>query len=93
MSTDEELAQLLHVVQSGDDTDALVDNTMLAATLQWPLTTVAACLQEAKSRSFIWGTRGGQQPGPWFTDLEVTIQGRRFLAGRPAPQSGEVDAS
>lgn len=80
MSTDTELARLLAAVQDGDAADALVDNAMLANILGWPLESVSACLDEAKTRSFIWGWRSGQRPAPWFTELEVTVQGKRFLA-------------
>jgi hypothetical protein len=81
MSTDDDLAQLLRAVQAGDDADELADNESLAGSLQWSLGDVAACLREAKERSLIWGVRSGQQPGPWFVELELTVQGRRFLAG------------
>ena len=81
MSTDDDLAQLLRAVQAGDDADVLADNESLASSLQWSLGDVADCLREAKERSLIWGVRSGQQPGPWFAELELTVQGRRFLAG------------
>jgi hypothetical protein len=84
MSSDDELARLLQAVQDGDDADVLADNESLARSLQWPLSAVAACLREAKDRSLIWGMRSSQQPAPWFTDLELTVQGRRFLAARTA---------
>lgn len=82
MSSDDDLARLLRAVQAGDDADLLADNESLACSLQCSLGDLAACLREAKERSLIWGVRSGKQPGPWFTDLEVTVQGRRFLAGR-----------
>jgi hypothetical protein len=28
----------------------------------------------------IWGIRVGGNPGPCFEDIELTVQGRRFLA-------------
>lgn len=80
MPSDAELALLLQAVQDGDDRDALVDNEMLAKALDWSLTLVAECLEEAKVRSMIWGMRSGQRPAPWYTDLEVTVQGKRFLS-------------
>ena len=80
MSGDGDLVRLLLVVQDGDDADVLADNESLACSLQWSLADVATCLREAKDRSLIWGARSGQEPGPWFTDLEITVQGRRFLA-------------
>ena len=82
--SDNELSRLMKAVRDADFADAPVDNNMLAAALQLSLVDVAARLQEAKARSFVWGLSSGRQPGPWFTDLEVTVQGQRFLAGRRA---------
>jgi hypothetical protein len=78
------LCQLLEAVRDGDFADSPVDNEMLAAALKLPLASVALAVQEAKARSLIWGIPNGRQPGPWYTDLEVTVQGQRFLARRPA---------
>jgi hypothetical protein len=72
----------LEAVRDGDFADAPLDNEMLSTALNWPLTSVALVVQEAKARSFVWGIRSGRQPGPWYTDLEVTVQGRRFLTDR-----------
>jgi len=77
------LCQLLKAVQDGDFADSPVDNEMLAAALHLSLASVALVLQEAKARSLIWGIRSGRQPGPWYTDLEVTVQGQRLLSSRP----------
>lgn len=79
MSTDADLARLLNAVKDRDDGVTSVDNAMLAAALDWPVASVSLCLQEAKERSFIWGSRSGHQPAPWFTDIEITVQGKRFL--------------
>ena len=85
MADETHLALLLAAVQQGDEDDSPVDNQGLADTLAWTLDDVAACLEDAKSRSFIWGSRSGQRPAPWYTELELTVQGRRFLAQhRPA---------
>jgi hypothetical protein len=81
--TDGELADLLSAVKRGDDTDDLLDNERLASALGISLEEVASQLQAAKGRSLIWGTRSSRTPGPWFTDLEITVQGRRFLAPKP----------
>jgi len=80
VASDTDLARLLQAVQDGDDRDAPVDNGVLAGVLVWSLDAVAECLGEAKTRSFIWGMRSGQRPAPWYTELEVTVQGKRFLA-------------
>ncbi len=73
------------MVQEADSADAPVDNEMLAAALDIPLTAVALALEEAKARSLIWGVRSGRQPAPWYAELEVTVQGRRFLMNRGRP--------
>jgi hypothetical protein len=52
---------------------------MLAASLGWDLEHVAEALGMAKQQSLIWGQRGGHKPGPWFSELEVTVQGDRLL--------------
>jgi len=79
MSSDDQLIALLHVVQSGDESGDLVDNAIIAKRLKWDLEAVAACLQDAKDRSLVWGRRNGDKPAPWFTELEITVQGRRML--------------
>jgi hypothetical protein len=84
VSIEDELARLLQAVLDGDFADAPVDNEMLAAALQVPLVSVAACLQEATARSLVGGLRGGRQPEPWYTDLEITEQGQRFLSAYQA---------
>jgi hypothetical protein len=73
---------LLEAVRDGDLADAPLDNEMLATALEWSLTTVALVVEEAKARSLIWGLRSGRLPGPWYTDLEVTVQGQRLLTKR-----------
>ncbi len=83
MAGDGDLARLLQAVQDGDDKDSPADNECLAAALAWSLDDVADCLKEAKDRSFIWGSRSGQRPAPWFTELELTVQGKRFLTEHP----------
>ena len=62
MADETHLALLLAAVQQGDEDDSPVDNQGLADTLAWTLDDVAACLEDAKSRSFIWGSRSGQRP-------------------------------
>jgi hypothetical protein len=78
--TDAEIAAILIAVQRGDDRDALLDNDGLADACHLSLEAVAARLAAAKERKFVWGRRSSQQPGPWYMELEVTVQGRRFLA-------------
>jgi hypothetical protein len=84
VSGEDQLTRLLQAVGDGDFADTPVDNEMLATALQLSLDSVATCLEEAKARSFVWGIRSGRQPGPWYTDLELTVQGKRFLTARQA---------
>jgi hypothetical protein len=78
--TDAELTAILTAVQHGDDVNSLLDNDGLAEACQLSLDVVAERLHVAKQRNLIWGSRGHQRPAPWYTDLELTVQGRRFLA-------------
>jgi hypothetical protein len=87
--TDDDLVSALYVVQQGDDSDVLLDNEGIASALGLTLDEVARRLREAKSRSLIWGFRDGRSPAPWFTDLELTVQGRRLLASHPTSPSGD----
>jgi len=79
-STEEELMSVLRAVQQGDEADELLDNEGLASALGLSLVDVAQRLEDAKARGLIWGFRNGQRPAPWYTDLELTVQGRRMLA-------------
>ena len=80
MAAEDDLRRLLKAVNDGDFAPTPVDNQMLATALGLSLVDVAGRLQEAKARSLVSGIRSGRQPGPWYTDLEVTVQGQRFLA-------------
>jgi hypothetical protein len=79
MSDDAQLAAVLGVVQASDDDGTPADNSLIASRLGWDLELVADCLREAKERSLVWGQRSGDKPAPWFKELEITVQGRRFL--------------
>ncbi|MGD9998273.1 MAG: hypothetical protein AB7L17_11415 [Ilumatobacteraceae bacterium] len=82
MSTDDELTAVLLAVETADERGEPLDNELLASTLGWGLDQVASCLEALKEQSMIWGERGARKPGPWFSALEVTVQGRRFLRPR-----------
>ena len=82
--TDAELAVILVAVQQGDDVDSLLDNDALAEACDLSLDVVAQRLDVAKQRKLIWGRRSNQRPAPWYTELELTVQGRRFLATQRA---------
>ena len=75
----DDLASALRALLAADERDTPLDNASLAAELGWDLARTSACLEAAKEQSMIWGQRGSQKPGPWFADIEVTMQGRRYL--------------
>jgi len=77
------MADLLAVVQAGDDGGTPVNNAAIAKSLGWDLEAVAAYLHDAKERSLVWGQRSGDKPAPWFNELEITVQGRRILRAQP----------
>ncbi|MEI8237826.1 MAG: hypothetical protein WCI22_00255 [Actinomycetota bacterium] len=76
-----DLKAALQVLVKADDGNTPLDNEKLAKALKWDLDRTALCLQSAKDQSLIWGHREGRKPSPWFSSLEVTVQGRRFLRG------------
>ena len=77
---DDQLVRLLEAVRDGGFSDQPMDNETLASALHVSLVSVASYLQEAKARSLISGTRAARRPGPWYTNLEVSEQGERYLA-------------
>ena len=85
---EQRILDLLRVVRDGDETDALVDNAILATRLGWAADVVASCLAEAKERKLVWGNRTGDAAKRWFTELEVTVQGRRLLKAHAATDPG-----
>lgn len=76
---DEALAAALAVLLAADEKGEPLDNELLAKALGWDLARVGDCLKVAKERSLIWGSKGSRTPGPWFSEIEVTMQGRRLL--------------
>jgi hypothetical protein len=80
MSDDAELLALLRAIRDGDAADDPMDNDMLSTRLGWTANDVALHLTSARDRMLIWGSRSGGTPAPRFTDLELTVQGRRFMA-------------
>lgn len=84
MSTDARLVELLDAIRAGDEADALMDNESLVERLGWSADDVASGLAAAKDRSLIWGTRTGGRPNQRFGELELTVQGRRFMAAQEA---------
>ncbi len=76
---DTKLVAALRLLLAADDSGEPMDNEGLAKKLGWDLGQTGDCLRVAKERSLIWASRGSRQPGPWFSEIEVTMQGRRFL--------------
>jgi len=74
-----ELTAMLHLVREADERGDPADNETLASAMDCDLSRVAALLGVAKQRSLIWGQGGPRKPGPWFSELELTVQGQRFL--------------
>jgi hypothetical protein len=85
---EQQILDLLRVVRDGDEANALVDNAILATRLGWKADVVATCLQIAKDRKLVWGNRTGDAAKRWFTELEVTVQGRRLLKQHAATDPG-----
>ena len=56
-----------------------LDSKTLGRCLGWTAAQTADSLAAAKARLLIWGIRVGGNPGPCFEDIELTVQGRRFL--------------
>ncbi|MGI9053141.1 MAG: hypothetical protein ACR2HQ_10900 [Ilumatobacteraceae bacterium] len=88
MSDDEALLALLGAVRDGDEADEPMDSDSLGARLGWSPTDVASRLTTARAQMLIWGARVGGNPGPKFVDLELTVQGRRFIAAAAATGDG-----
>ena len=84
--TDEDLLTILRLIGDGDAAGAPMDSDGLSRRLGWTPGDVAARLQVARERMLIWGIRTGGTPAPRYSDLEITVQGRRLMASTdPAP--------
>jgi hypothetical protein len=76
---------ILLAVQLGDDRDSLLDNNGLADACHLSRSSTSRhALPRPRSASSCGARRGNQQPGPWYPDLELTVQGRRLLATQRA---------
>ncbi len=61
------------------DASVALDSGSLQRSLGWTAAQTADSLAAAKARLLIWGIRVGGNPEPCFEDIELTVQGRRFL--------------
>jgi hypothetical protein len=76
--TNDQLVAMLRAIGQRDAA-AELDNRSLERSLGWTPAQTADSLAAAKARLLIWGIRVGGNPGPRFEDIELTVQGRRFL--------------
>jgi hypothetical protein len=80
--TDDQLVAMLRTI--GERTTEQLDSQTLGRRLGWTAVQTADSLAAAKARLLIWGIRVGGNPGPVFEDIELTVQGRRFLTAAEA---------
>lgn len=78
-ATDDHLVAMLRTIGDRDATAGQLDNAALGRCLGWTAARTAASLGAAKGRLLIWGIRVHGTPAPCFEDIELTVQGRRFL--------------
>ena len=76
-TTDDQMVAMLRTI-SERGTEEL-DSKVLGRCLGWTAGQTSDSLVAAKARLLIWGIRVGGNPGPLFEDIELTVQGRRFL--------------
>ena len=74
---------LLSALLRGDERGEVMSSDRLAADLGWSPADVAATLRDAKAAMLIWGMRSGGTPQPHFDEIEVTVQGNRYLRDAP----------
>ena len=77
---DDHLAVMLRTIADGATGDGQLDSAALGRRLGWTPALTAQALDAARGRLLIWGIRIGGAPGPCFEEIELTVQGRRFLA-------------
>jgi len=87
MAADDELVRLLQAVRRRRLRQRARRQRDARRGVTDALGSVAEWLQEAKARSFIWGTARRPAAGAVFTDLEVTVQGQRFLSAHARRQA------
>lgn len=77
------LLELLTAVGRGDDAGLVMSSELLADHLGWSSADVAATLRDAKAAMLVWGMRTGGTPQPHFDEIELTVQGSRYLRDTP----------
>jgi hypothetical protein len=79
-ATDAQFVEMLRTIGERDPTAGQLDSRTLGDSLGWTAARTADSLGTAKARLLIWGIRVGGNPAPCFEEIELTVQGRRFLA-------------
>ena len=77
---DDQLVAMLRTIGEHDVAAEQLDSRSLGRTLGWTPAQTADSLVAAKARLLVWGIRVGGNPGPCFEDIELTVQGRRYLS-------------
>ena len=77
--SDGDLLAMLQMIGNRDEPAQCLDSSGVSRGLGWSDAITAASLGEAKARMLIWGIRIGGTPAPRFEEIELTVQGRRFL--------------
>ena len=77
---DEQLVAMLRTIGEREVSAEQLDSKVLGRCLGWTPAQTSASLVAAKAGLLIWAIRVGGNPGPCFEDIELTVQGRRFLA-------------
>jgi hypothetical protein len=81
-ATDDLLVAMLRTI--GERDTEQLDSRTLGRSLGWTAAQTSDSLAAAKARLLIWAIRVGGNPGPLFEDIELTVQGRRFLTAADA---------
>ncbi|HEY7628385.1 MAG TPA: hypothetical protein VH761_15035 [Ilumatobacteraceae bacterium] len=76
------MSAMLAVLQRADAKGEPADNESIANALGWDLDETAVIVHSARESLLVWGLREGRKPGPWYSSLELTVQGRRYLRER-----------
>jgi hypothetical protein len=83
------MADLLAAIDAGDAAGSPMSNDLLVDRLGWTADDVATLLGSAREQMLVWGQRGYGAPAPRFESLELTVQGRRWMASN-ADQIGSA---
>lgn len=78
-ASDVQLVAMLRAIRDREVSGEQLDSGSLGRCLGWTAVQTAHSLVAAKARLLIWAIRVGGDPGPCFEDIELTVQGRRFL--------------